>query len=302
MSKKKRDRMFWESAVLNNATYQQYYNRLTELSTVMFNWQNMPDTVDLRFLELTLFSKGMCVFFKDEELGYLALPVNINGSLNVYGIPKERRAYASNGYNRVLDDTNSVIIYNNYTHTSSKLDVEMFSRRLYNCDRIIDININAQKTPIVIQCNEQQRLTMLNLYKSYDGNEPFIFGDKNLDLNGMKVFTTNAPFVADKVRQEKIQTWNEALTYLGISNTNVQKKERLISDEMIRSQGGTIASRYSRLEMRRNACEQINKVFPELKTWCDYREDFREADDEVMMAGQTGDGKMSDMVIDLRTN
>lgn len=302
MSKKKRDRMFWESAVLNNATYQQYYNRLTELSTVMFNWQNMPDTVDLRFLELTLFSKGMCVFFKDEELGYLALPVNINGSLNVYGIPKERRAYASNGYNRVLDDTNSVIIYNNYTHTSSKLDVEMFSRRLYNCDRIIDININAQKTPIVIQCNEQQRLTMLNLYKSYDGNEPFIFGDKNLDLNGMKVFTTNAPFVADKVRQEKIQTWNEALTYLGISNTNVQKKERLISDEMIRSQGGTIASRYSRLEMRRMACEQINKMFPELNTSCDYREDFREADDEVMLAGQTGDGKMSDMVVDLRTN
>ena len=302
MSKKKRDRMFWESAVLNNATYQQYYNRLTELSTVMFNWQNMPDTVDLRFLELTLFSKGMCVFFKDEELGYLALPVNINGSLNVYGIPKERRAYASNGYNRVLNDTNSVIIYNNYTHTSSKLDVEMFSRRLYNCDRIIDININAQKTPIVIQCNEQQRLTMLNLYKSYDGNEPFIFGDKNLDLNGMKVFTTNAPFVADKVRQEKIQTWNEALTYLGISNTNVQKKERLISDEMIRSQGGTIASRYSRLEIRRSACEQINKMFPELETWCDYREDFREADDEVMLAGQTGDGKMSDMVVDLRTN
>lgn len=302
MSKKKRDRMFWESAVLNNATYQQYYNRLTELSTVMFNWQNMPDTVDLRFLELTLFSKGMCVFFKDEELGYLALPVNINGSLNVYGIPKERRAYASNGYNRVLDDTNSIIIYNNYTHTSSKLDVEMFSRRLYNCDRIIDININAQKTPIVIQCNEQQRLTMLNLYKSYDGNEPFIFGDKNLDLNGMKVFTTNAPFVADKVRQEKIQTWNEALTYLGISNTNVQKKERLISDEMIRSQGGTIASRYSRLEMRRMACEQINKMFPELNTSCDYREDFREADDEVMLAGQTGDGKMSDMVVDLRTN
>lgn len=302
MAKKKKDRMFWESAKLNNATYQQYYNRLTELSTVMFEWKNLPDTVDPRFLELTLFAKGMCVFFKDEELGYLALPVAINGTWNVYNIPKGRRAYATNGYQNNLTEKDSVIIFNNYTHTNSMLDVEMFSRRLYNMDRAIDININAQKTPILIQCTEQQRLTLLNLYKQYDGNEPFVFGDSNLDLKGFQALKTDAPFVADKIRQEKIQTWNEALTYLGISNTNVTKKERLISDEVIRSQGGTIASRYSRLEMRREACRQINLMFPELDVWCDYRDDFREADDETMFTGDSGDDTMKDMVIDLRTN
>lgn len=302
MAKKNKDRMFWESAKLNNATYQQYYNRLTELSTVMFEWKNLPPTVDQRFLELTLFAKGMAVFFKDEELGYLALPVAINGTWNVYNIPKGRRAYATNGYQNNLDEKNSVIIFNNYTHTNSMLDVEMFSRRLYNMDRAIDININAQKTPVLIQCTEQQRLTMLNLYKQYDGNEPFLFGDSSLDVKGFQVLKTDAPFVADKIRQEKTQTWNEALTYLGISNTNVTKKERLISDEVIRSQGGTIASRYSRLEMRRQACEAINKMFPELDVWCDYRDDFREADDEVMMVGDTGDDRMTDMVVDLRTN
>lgn len=301
MAKKNKDRMFWESAKLNNATYQQYYNRLTELSTVMFEWKNLPDTVDQRFLELTLFAKGMAVFFKDEELGYLALPVAINGTWNVYNIPKGRRAYATNGYQNNLDEKNSVIIFNNYTHTNSMLDVEMFSRRLYNMDRAIDININAQKTPVLIQCTEQQRLTMLNLYKQYDGNEPFIFGDSSLDVKGFQVLKTDAPFVADKIRQEKTQTWNEALTYLGISNTNVTKKERLISDEVIRSQGGTIASRYSRLEMRRQACEAINKMFPELDVWCDYRDDFREVDDEVMMTGDTGDDRMTDMAVDLRT-
>lgn len=299
---KKKDRMFWESAKLNNATYQLYYEQLMELSTVMFEWKNLPDTIDARFLELTLFSKGMAVFFKDEELGYLALPVAINGKWDVYNIPKGRRAYASNGYNINLDNKNSVIIFNNYSHTNSMLKVEMFSRRLYNMDRAIDVNINAQKTPVLIQCTEQQRLTMLNLYKQYEGNEPFIFGDSNLDLKGFQVLTTSAPFVADKIRQEKIQTWNEALTYLGISNTNVQKKERLISDEVLRSQGGTIASRYSRLEMRRQACEQINKMFPELSIECDYRDDFREADDETMFTGDSGGGTMKDTVIDLRTN
>ena len=299
--RKKSDRPFWESATLNNATYQQYYNRLVELSTVMFEWKNLPDTVDPRFLELTLFAKGQAVFFKDEEMGFLALPVSINGKWNVYNIPKGRRAYATNGYQNNLDETNSVIIFNNYTHTNSMLDVEMFSRRLYNMDRAIDININAQKTPVLIQCTEQQRLTLLNLYQKYDGNEPFIFGDSNLDLSGFKVLTTGAPFVADKIRQEKTQTWNEALTYLGISNTNVTKKERLISDEVIRSQGGTIASRYSRLEMRRQACKQINEMFEDLDIWCDYRDDFREADDEVMFEGDSGDGSVVKMVNDLRT-
>ena len=303
MTKKKKDRMFWESSRLNNATYQQYYNRLTELSTVMFEWKNLPETIDPRFLELTLFAKGMCVFFKDEELGYLALPVAINGNWNVYNIPKNRRAYATNGYQNNLTDKNSVIIFNNYTHTNSMLDVEMFSRRLYNMDRAIDININAQKTPVMIQCTEQQRLTMLNLYQKYEGNEPFIFGDSNLDLAGFKVLNTNAPFVADKIRQEKIQTWNEALTYLGISNTNIVKKERLVSDEVIRSQGGTIASRYSRLEMRRQACREIAKMFPDDlgNIWCDYRDDFREVDDETVITGDTGDGSTKDIVADIRT-
>lgn len=301
MSKNKKNRMFWESAKLNNATYQQYYQRLLELSTAMFEWKNLPPSVDARFLELTLFGKGMAVFFKDEELGYLALPVAISGKWNVYNIPTGRRAYASNGYNANLTEKNSVIIFNNYSHTNSMLDVEMFARRLYNMDRAIDVNINAQKTPVLIQCSEQQRTTMLNLYQKYDGNEPFIFGDNNLDLAGFKVLNTNAPFVADKIRQEKTQTWNEALTYLGISNTNVTKKERLISDEVLRSQGGTIASRYSRLEMRRQACEQINKMFPDLDIWCDYRDDFREADDETIYTGDSGDGSAKDVVIDERT-
>lgn len=299
---KKRDREFWETAAVNRGTYMQYYNRLTELSVVMFEWVNLPDTIDPRYLEMVLFRDGKVVFFKDDALGYLALRANCSGGRTVYEIPTERNVYASNGYTNTLDASNSVIIWNNYLHTNSMLDVEMFARRLYQCDRTIDVNLNAQKTPILIQCSEQQKFTLLNAYKQYQGNEPFIFGDKNLDLSGVKVFTTGAPFIADKVRQEKSATWNEALTYLGISNVSYQKKERMVSDEMIRSMGGTIASRYSRLEMRRQACAEINKMFPELKLDCRYREDFREADDEVMIDGETGEGKMTNMVVDLRTN
>ena len=271
---RKKDRDFWESAAMNTGTYRQYYNRLVELAISMFEWKNLPDTVDPRFLELCLFTDGQVVFFNDPDLGYLTLQNACNGGFNVYRIPVKRRAYAVNGYQKDLSDKDSVIIFNNYLHTNSQLDAAMFARRLSDLDRSIDVNAKAQKTPILIKCDETQRLTMQNLYMQYDGNMPFIFADKSLNTNQLQAIKTDAPYVADKMYQLKTQIWNEALTYLGISNINVQKKERLITDEVTRNQGGTIASRYSRLNARRDACKQINAMFG-LDVWCDYREDYQ---------------------------
>lgn len=287
MSRRRKNRDFWESASLNNATFRQYYDRLTELAISVFEWKNLPDTVDPRFLELTLFSDGQAVFFYDEVLGYLTLQSVINGQLDVYRIPTERRAYAVNGYNRQLDVTDSVLIYNNYLHKNSRLDVEMFSKRLYNLDRAIDVNANAQKTPILLLCDETERLTLENIYMQYDGNMPVIKGVRGLNPDSVSVLSTGAPYVADKLYQLKTQIWNEALTYLGISNINITKKERLITDEVTRNQGGTIASRYSRLNARRDACKLINKMF-NLNIWCDYREDFQELSDEDLGKDTTG--------------
>ena len=299
---------FWDSMRNNRNSYIVYFERLMELSLAMFKWENLPDTVDERFLELALFNDGMAVFFKDEELGYLALQTMIGGRLDVYRIPIERRAYTANGYNKQLDENNSVIIFNNMLHTNSALQVEVFARRLWDYDRIIDVNVFAQKTPLFIQCEETQRLTLKNMFMKYSGNEPVIYGDSSMAANPIKVLKTDAPYMADKIYELKNRYWNEALTYLGISNVSYQKKERMISDETIRQAGGTIASRYSRLNARRQACEKINDMFG-LNIECNFREDFREADDEIIFHGETGENEeMSElgagrtMVTGLRTN
>ena len=272
--------LFDESLVTNNLTYVQYLNRLTELAISMFEWKNLPPTVDPRYLELHLFETGCMVYFNDDVLGDLCLDCIVQGRLDVYGNPVLRRAYSGyNNYQKLLKESNSVIIWNNYLHLNSILDVKMFAKRLYNLDRIIDVNANAQKTPVLVQGTEKQRLTLLNLYKEFDGNAPFIFGDKNLDLNSLKSISTNAPYVCDKIYTLKTQVWNEALTYLGISNINIQKKERLITDEVTRNQGGTIASRYSRLESRREAVKKINAMFG-TNIEVNYREDFQQIGDE----------------------
>ena len=275
MGNRKREKtLFGESATVNNLTYMQYLNRLTELSVSMFEWKNLPPTVDARYLELHLFETGSMVYFDDDVIGNLCLDCLPSGRLDVYGNPVLRRAYSGyNNYQKLLKESNSVIIWNNYLHTNSILEVKMFAKRLYNLDRIIDVNANAQKTPVLIQGTEQQRLTLKNLYKEFDGNSPFIFGDKNLDLNSLKCLQTGAPYVCDKLYNLKQMYWNEALTYLGINNTGAQKRERMLTIESSQAQGGTISSRYSRLQSRREAVEKINAMFG-TNIEVNYREDF----------------------------
>ena len=275
MGNRKREKtLFGESATVNNLTYMQYLNRLTELSVSMFEWKNLPPTIDARYLELHLFETGSMVYFDDDVIGNLCLDCLPSGRLDVYGNPVLRRAYSGyNNYQKLLKESNSVIIWNNYLHTNSILEVKMFARRLYNLDRIIDVNANAQKTPVLIQGTEQQRLTLKNLYEEFDGNSPFIFGDKNLDLNSLKCLQTGAPYVCDKLYNLKQMYWNEALTYLGINNTGAQKRERMLAIEGSQAQGGTISSRYSRLQSRREAVEKINAMFG-TNIEVNYREDF----------------------------
>lgn len=263
---------FGESALNNKQSFTHYLNRLIELSISMFEWSGLPRTVDPRYLELALFYDGNAVFFEDDVVGFLCLNNINNGNFDVYGNPVKRRAYSRyNNYQKILTEKDSVVIWNNMLRTNSYQMAEIYAKRLWSLDRIADINCNAQKTPILLQGSEKQRLTLINAWKEYDGNAPVICADNNFDISGLKSIKTEAPFVADKIHTMKNQIWNEALTWLGISNVSFQKKERIISDEVARQMGGTMASRYSRLNARKEACEKINAMFG-LDVSVEYRE------------------------------
>lgn len=262
------DYQFWDSADLNAIAMQYYLSRLSELAMSMFKWQNMPESIDERFLEYTLFYEGAILFFHDDGLvvnntdeGYLALQVALGGDLDVYRVPDYRRAYATNGYQQVRNAKDSVIIWNNMLRMPEYGRMMYYARKLYEIDRAVDVNVKAQKTPVAILCDEKERLTMKNIYMQYDGNQPFIFGTKDLDLNSVTAIKTEAPFVADKLQALKENIWSEAMMCLGIPNSSGEKKERLVANEAVLSMGGTLASRSSRLEMRKRACEEINKMF-----------------------------------------
>ncbi len=262
------------SMLQNVRTFDYYFMRLSNIAMSIFEWKNLPDTVDQRWLELSIYRHGMCLFFYDDVLDrYDALPCMIGGTLDTHNIPKLRVAYASNGYQFHADESNSVIIYHNYMHGIPLWAIEMFDTRLADYQRTEDVNVRAQKTPILILADDNEKATWENVMTSYMGNVPLMLANKGLNPNSLTVFKTDAPFTADQIEELRVQVWNDAMSYLGVSNVNVTKKERLITDEVQRNMGGVLASRNSPLEMRRQACDQINKLFG-LNIEVDYREDI----------------------------
>lgn len=253
----------WSSAWKNNVTYLHYYYLLKELAINMYKWKGLPDTIDERFLELTLFENGYGVYFDDDVIGNLFLQCTIGGQLNLYRIPINRMAYSvgNNSYHKYLTEKDSVIVFNNYLHTTTHLSIDMFAQKLYNISRTIDVNINAQKTPILITCDDKQKITFKNAYQQYEGNEPFIFGYKGFDKEAFQVLQTDAPFVADKLSIEKNRIWNEAMLFLGINNNNMDKKERQISDEVNSNLEQITMSRMVGLNSRKQGADQINRMF-----------------------------------------
>lgn len=261
MPRKREPTFFAESARMNNWTWESYFYRILELAVSTFKWENVPESMNIRYLEICLFYEGHSLVFKDDVMGLINTKSTISGRLDIYNNPIKRRAYAANGYQKQLDIDNSVIVWNNFTHTPSVSDVMLYAKRLYNLDRIIDVNANAQKTPVLIDCEENQRLTMVNLYKEYDGNSPVIFGNKGLDIKALQVLKTDAPYISDKLYQLKLQYYDEILQLLGVPNTGIHKKERLVTEEVETAQGSTEANRQVRLQPRLQACEEINRMF-----------------------------------------
>ena len=275
MSKRKTE--FELSAFDNSASYEMYYCRLVDLAISRFEWLGLPETVNKTYLERMLFYKGQVVFFQDEVMGYLTLPVIANGPYDVYGIPIQREAVAQNSYRKNLNKNDSVIIYNNMMRNPYPPIIGYFARQLWDLDRTAIVNARAQKTPVAVSCDENQRLSVLNAYKEIDGNAPAIFTNKAFNKESISVFQTQAPFVADRIYQLKMSIWNEALSFLGISINNSYKKERQNQQETSQFNSASIASRDSRLEARRQACEQINAMFG-LNVECYYKNDMSQAE------------------------
>lgn len=262
MGRNKNKGLLADAYYMNDISYLYFYNWLKLIALNVIKWENLPSTIDVRFLELTLFERGIAVYFNDEVLKKdLVLPVNLTGKYDVYGIPSEYSAFATNGYSyKGLNEDNSVLIYNNYLMSPTELTVRIYARKLMNLSRSIDVNVSAQRTPVMVKCSDSQANTMKALILQYDGNTPFIFVDSKYNMENMEVLNTVAPYVADKLEALFHSTLNDFLVKLGVENSNEDKKERMVSDEVQSNYGIVEVDRNIMLTPRQNAVDRINEI------------------------------------------
>lgn len=251
-------------AQLNNFKCQQYYlRRCLTLSENVFDIKNLPLYIDKAYINKTLVRKGAIAFFRDEVLGLLALPFTILGKLDVYNRPVDIEVMGMNGYTKKLSNRNGkkefVIMYDNEGRYPLLIDVYQYAHRLALYERTADINISQQKTPRIVKCNSDSERTVKDMLSQVDSFEESILTYDSLEVDDFEFILAPAPFVADKVHQEKRNLWNEFLSLIGIANLGVEKKERQIVDEIEQMQGGTVASRFSRFTPRKDAIEEINR-------------------------------------------
>ncbi len=261
-----------DAVLVNNATYTDYLERFKKIAMSIFEWVNLPDSMDARYIEKCLYYLGAAGLLHTEEYGFINTKATSAGDFNIYGLPtaiqcysysfnEQRRLYS--GLTGQDNDINSeaILVMNNWERIPTASTIELFALRLYEAERACDVNIKSQKTPVLLLIDENQRLTMRNLYEQYDGNTPVIFGDKNqLSMDSIKAVKTDAPFVANDIMQYKKEIWNEALTFLGVNNLS-EKRERLISDETNTNNELINLNLMSYLAPRKLACKQFNEKY-----------------------------------------
>jgi hypothetical protein len=246
------------SQLSNFKTYEMYRRQLLTLAENVFEFKNLPEFIDISYLNKQLLRKGAVAFFKDEVMGLLALPFVSMGTLDVYGRPTRIQVLAQNGYSRILNRDEFVIMYDNNGRYPLWLDVIQYAERMALCTRVSDINLAQQKTPRFWRTPSEKEKTVRDLVNNVDGFENAVITYDSLDLEETQMVLAPAPYVTDKVMLDKDRIYNEFLRLIGIANLSYQKKERNISDEIQAMQGGTIASRYSRFEPRDKAVKEIN--------------------------------------------
>lgn len=253
-----------EAMLLNNATASDIYDRLMMLAISIFTWEGLDEVAGFgasRFLEQSLFRYGKAVFIKDEEIGYKVMNATPSDKLNSYYLPIKVNAYSID-YNKTFDLDDCVYIMNNEIQKPTSSSIALFSKRLYETERTIDVNLHAQRTPIIIEGSKNTMLTLKNAYMQFDGNVPVIYGNKEFNLDSkLNVLHTDAPFVIDKLENYKHELQNDCMTFLGINNANTQKRERLITDEV--NSNNDLINYYLNCfyKTRKQACDLINKKY-----------------------------------------
>lgn len=251
--------------IANNITFSYYYYKLTLIARSLFVWENLPNDMDERWIERYLFTSGKCIFYKDPNMGYMVAGLAQQGGINCYGDPTSVAPVAENYVyegEQLINGENCYVIRNNDLMIPTFPTIRLYSYKLTNLDRAIDTNVEAQKTPIIVRCSDRERLSLKNAINQRKDNEPVIWSSDQSNIGDMvSTLEINAPPVFKDLQTQKHMVLNEVFTDLGINNANMDKRERMVANEVEANNEQVKASEDVMLKVREEACKQINRIF-----------------------------------------
>lgn len=272
-----------------------YFKYFYNLIVNYFTWENLPNDIDELFLERKLLENGHVAFFHDDMIGYVAQGGTRGERLNHYDQPLTYKpvnassatyfkdmeiAYTENDFKAIedlhKDNTRAIkkpciVIPNNNFYQPYIEYLGLFCEKLADIELTIQLNRNAQITPYFIFVDNQNVLSMKNIFNKIANFEPVVYLNKQKDKDGqdsfkqlsdhIQVFRTDAPFLLDKLHDEKLRVMNQLLTFIGINNNPSDKKERLVVSEAISNNGVISANIEVGWKSRRKAVDLINKCY-----------------------------------------
>lgn len=246
--------------LLNDLTFQVLYDKYRLVCMNEYKWDGLPDGILERHVERQLFKHGKAIFYEKADHGFMCLECQDGGPVNVYGDPIYYNAFGFNLMDRVNSE-DCVIIENNMLRIPTEQFILFYVNKLTEAERTMDVNVKANKSPVVVLCDDKDVLSFKTIFNKVDGNVPAIFADRALNIDGIQALDLKAKFLGNELMDYKHSVESELLTFLGINNPAVDKKERLITDEA-NSNNQLIESFFElQLEARRRACDEINEKY-----------------------------------------
>lgn len=252
--------------------FRRIYERYKLLALNMFVWKNLPKGVESRHIEKALYENGQAIFYNDNDLGLICLPCTNSGKFNVFnesktvianglGLSKNVKIILSIDDKKIYNEKSlkGVRILNNDLMLGTKMPTLSYSKKMFNVENAIDINIDQQKIPYIIPTSKNTELTLKNLFDKVRKGAFAIFVDKNFQLD-TNVIKLNPVYVGDKLNAYRYELEREILTYFGLNNS-IEKKERMIVDE-VNSNNDFIQRNVDLMyKSRLECCSLINQVY-----------------------------------------
>jgi hypothetical protein len=262
-------------------TEQMYMRILTELAVNRFKWVGLPDSVDERFLETTLFFQGLSVFYFDPDFErFLALRSSGTGPINHYDNPTKFTVTGNLMFHsktleagaHVIEDpeTKEIIqmsaecvpIWANTMRCPDLDIVQIYAGKLARADQTIEIAIRNSRFTKLVTADENSQLSMTNIMRMVEEGLPVIQVNTAFDPAAIQSLDVGPTMgVVSELQIARTRLWNECMGLLGIQNANQDKKERLVADEVAANDEQTMGTRNIAMASRRYAASLINKLY-----------------------------------------